>query len=113
MPLQYNEFYNKNTGLTIGVENLLFSRQSDYQLMELYESNTWWTLLTIDVMIMLSELYEFDYHVMLAHIAMFSHPAQKRVLIIGGGDGVTAREVLRHPFVTRVDMVEIDKMVVD
>ncbi|HLR89956.1 MAG TPA: polyamine aminopropyltransferase [Balneolaceae bacterium] len=113
MPLQYNEFYNKNTGLTIGVEKLLFSRQSEYQLVEVYETDTWGNLLTIDGMVMLSERDEFVYHEMLAHVAMFSHPAPKRVLIIGGGDGGTAREVLKHPSVTRVDMVEIDKTVVD
>src|SRR5690625_5729529 len=90
MPLQYNEFYNKNTGLTIGVEKLLFSRQSEYQLVEVYETDTWGNLLTIDGMVMLSERDEFVYHEMLAHVAMFSHPAPKRVLIIGGGDGGTA-----------------------
>src|SRR5690625_2269038 len=79
MPLQYNEFYNKNTGLTIGVEKLLFSRQSEYQLVEVYETDTWGNLLTIDGMVMLSERDEFVYHEMLAHVAMFSHPAPKRV----------------------------------
>ncbi|TVR15573.1 MAG: polyamine aminopropyltransferase [Balneolaceae bacterium] len=113
MPLQYNEFYNEQTGLTIGLKKLLFSEQSEYQLVEVYETDTWGNLMTIDDMVMLSERDEFVYHEMLAHTAMFTHPNPKRVLIIGGGDGGTAREVLKHASVQHVDMVEIDKTVVD
>lgn len=113
MPLQYNEFYNEQTGLTIGLKKLLFSEQSDYQLVEVYETDTWGNLMTIDGMVMLSERDEFVYHEMLTHVGMFTHPEPKRVLIIGGGDGGTAREVMKHPSVEHVDMVEIDKTVVD
>jgi len=113
MPLQYNEYYNEQTGLTIGLKKLLFSKQSEYQLVEVYETDTWGNLMTIDGMVMLSERDEFVYHEMLAHVPMFTHPKPKRVLIIGGGDGGTAREVLKHNSVIHVDMVEIDKTVVD
>lgn len=112
MPLSYNEYYNKRTGLTVGVNKLLFSEQTDYQLVEVYETDTWGNLMTIDGMVMLSEKDEFVYHEMLSHVGMFSHPNPERVLIIGGGDGGTAREVLRHSSVTKVDMVEIDEAVV-
>ena len=111
--LQYNEFYNGQTGLTIGLKKLLFSEQSDYQLVEVFETATWGNLMTIDGMVMLSDRDEFVYHEMISHVAMFTHPNPGRVLIIGGGDGGTAREVLKHPSVTTVDMVEIDKTVVD
>lgn len=113
MPLLYNEFYNEQTGLTIGLKKLLFSEQSDYQLVEVYETDTWGNLMTIDGMVMLSEHDEFVYHEMISHMAMFTHPNPRRVLIIGGGDGGTAREVLKHRSVIHVDMVEIDKTVVD
>lgn len=113
MPLQYNEFYHENTGLTVGLKKLLFSRQSEYQLVEVYETDTWGNLMTIDGMVMLSEKDEFVYHEMISHVPLFAHPHPKRVLIIGGGDGGTAREVLKHPSVEVVDMVEIDKTVVD
>ncbi|MDX1590801.1 MAG: polyamine aminopropyltransferase [Balneolaceae bacterium] len=113
MPLQYNEYYNEQTGLTIGLKKLLFSEQSEYQLVEVYETDTWGNLMTIDGMVMLSERDEFVYHEMISHVAMFTHPDPKRVLIIGGGDGGTAREVMKHPSVETVDMVEIDKTVVD
>lgn len=113
MPIQYNEFYHERTGLTIGLKKLLFSKQSDYQLVEVYETDTWGNLMTIDGMVMLSERDEFVYHEMLTHVGMFTHPDPKRVLIIGGGDGGTAREVMKHASVQTVDMVEIDKTVVD
>lgn len=113
MPLQYNEYYNEQTGLTIGLKKLLFSEQSKYQTVEVYETDTWGNLMTIDGMVMLSERDEFVYHEMISHTAMFTHPNPKRVLIIGGGDGGTAREVLKHPSVETVHLVEIDKTVVD
>jgi spermidine synthase len=113
VPLAYNEYYNEQTGLTVGLKKLLFSEQSEYQLVEVYESDTWGNLMTIDGMVMLSEKDEFVYHEMLSHVGMFTHPNPKRVLIIGGGDGGTAREVMKHPSVEHVDMVEIDKTVVD
>ena len=113
MPVSYNEYYNQMTGLTVGLKKLLFSEQSEYQLVEVYETDTWGNLMTIDGMVMLSEKDEFVYHEMLAHVPLFTHPNPERVLIIGGGDGGTAREVMKHPSVKQVDMVEIDKTVVD
>jgi spermidine synthase len=112
MPLIYNEYYNGLTGLTVGLEKLLFSEKSEFQLVEVYETDTWGRLMTIDGMVMLSEKDEFVYHEMMTHPGLFSHPAPKKVLIIGGGDGGSAREVLRHPAVELVDMVEIDETVV-
>ncbi len=112
MSLQYNEYYNEKTGLTIGLKRQLFCEQSDYQKVEVFETDTWGNLMTIDGMVMLSEKDEFVYHEMMAHVAMFTHPNPETVLIIGGGDGGTVREVMRHPSVKQVDMVEIDETVV-
>lgn len=112
MPIQFNEFYNENTGLTIGLKKLLFSEQTEYQLVEVHETDTWGNLMTIDGMVMLSQKDEFVYHEMVAHPVMFAHPNPERVLIIGGGDGGTAREVLKHPSVKHLDLVEIDEAVV-
>ncbi|MEX0844940.1 MAG: polyamine aminopropyltransferase [Balneolaceae bacterium] len=112
MPIQFNEFYHENTGLTIGLKKLLFSEQTEYQLVEVYETDTWGNLMTIDGMVMLSEMDEFVYHEMVAHPVMFAHSKPEKILIIGGGDGGTAREVLKHSSVKQVDMVEIDEAVV-
>ncbi len=110
--MQFNEYYNGRTGLTVGIKEILFSEQTPYQKVEVFKTDTWGNMLTIDGMVMLSEMDEFVYHEMIVHVGMFSHPAPRRVLIIGGGDGGTAREVLRHPSVEHVDMVEIDEAVV-
>ena len=108
----YNEYYHGRTGLTVGVHNVLFSEQTPYQKVEVLETDTWGNLLTIDGMVMLSEQDEFVYHEMLVHPVMVAHPNPKRVLIIGGGDGGTAREVLKHASIKEVDLVEIDEAVV-
>lgn len=112
MSLTYDEYYNGRTGLTVGVNKLLFSEKTPYQTVEVFETDTWGNLMTIDGMVMLSEKDEFVYHEMLSHVPVFTHPKPERVLIIGGGDGGTAREVMRHEAVKKVDMVEIDEAVV-
>lgn len=112
MPFQYNEFYNEQTGLTIGIKKQLFHEQTPFQTVEVFETDTWGNLMTIDGMVMLSEKDEFVYHEMMAHVPLLTHPNPEKVLIIGGGDGGTAREVLKHPVVKHVDMVEIDEAVV-
>jgi spermidine synthase len=108
----FHEYYHGRTGLTIGRGATLFSEQSDFQHVEVFESDTWGNVMTIDGIVMLSERDEFVYHEMLVHVPLFSHPNPRRVLIIGGGDGGSAREALRHPSVERVDMVEIDETVI-
>lgn len=112
MSLTYNEFYNERTGLTVGIEKVFFSEQTPYQKVEILETDTWGKMMTIDGMVMLSEKDEFVYHEMLSHAGLFSHPNPERVLIVGGGDGGTAREVMRHQSVLHVDLVEIDEAVI-
>ena len=65
-----------------------------------------------DSLAMVSEWDEYVYHEMMAHVPLFVHPRPERVLIIGGGDGGTAREVIRHKNVHECTVVEIDEMVV-
>lgn len=113
MSLQYNEYYHGRTGLTVGLNRQLFSLQTPYQLVEVYETDTWGNLMTIDGMVMLSERDEFVYHEMLSHVGLATHLRPETVLIIGGGDGGTAREVMKHPSVSRVDLVEIDEAVTE
>jgi len=112
MSLTFNEFYNGRTGLSVGINKTLFSEQTPYQKVEVLQTDTWGNLMTIDGMVMLSEKDEFVYHEMLSHGGLFAHPNPERVLIVGGGDGGTAREVMRHNSVRQVDMVEIDEAVI-
>lgn len=91
----------------------LFRGKSAFQTVEVVETAGHGRLLLIDGMTMVSERDEFVYHEMIAHVPLFVHPRPRRVLVIGGGDGGTVREVLRHESVERCVLVEIDALVVE
>jgi len=91
---------------------LLASVQSDYQLIEAYQSPHFGRMLVIDGVVQLTERDEYIYHEMLSHVPLHIHPDPQRVLIIGGGDGGLLREVARHPRVRDVTLAEIDPEVV-
>ena len=91
----------------------LFSQKSEFQQVDVVETEGHGRMLFNDHLAMISERDEFIYHDMITHVPLFVHPNPKRVLVIGGGDGGTAREVLRHGSVEVCDMVEIDELVVE
>lgn len=93
--------------------DLLFKGQSPFQKVEVYDTFAFGRLLTLDGMIMCTEKDEFGYHEMITHVPTFSHGKMKRALVIGGGDGGTVRELLKHDTFDEVVMVEIDEMVID
>ena len=95
------------------VRRRLYQGQSDYQTIEVLELETFGTALVLDGIMQTTTEDEFIYHEMLAHVPLLAHPDPRRVLIIGGGDGGLAREVLRHAAVKEVVLVEIDRMVVE
>lgn len=95
------------------VKNVLFSKKSEFQTVDVVETAGHGKMLLNDGLVMVTERDEFVYHDMIAHVPLFVHPNPKKVLVIGGGDGGTAREVLRHESVEKCVMVEIDKAVVD
>ena len=107
------ETYAQDVVLKFLCKKILFSDQSPYQKVEIVETDYFGRVLLNDDIIMISEKDEFVYHEMLAHVPLFLHPNPEKILIIGGGDGGTAREVLKHPSVKVCRMVEIDQMVVD
>jgi len=111
--LWIEEKFEDYLGLRLKVEKTLFSGKSAFQQVDVVETRGHGRVLLNDGLIMVSERDEFAYHDMITHVPLFTHPAPKRVLVIGGGDGGTAREVIRHPEVETCIMVEIDAMVVD
>ena len=90
----------------------LFKEKSEFQEVKILDTYRYGKMLTIDQMVMTTEKDESHYHEMIAHPAMFSHGQVKNVLVIGGGDGGTVREVLKHENVEKVTMVEIDEVVI-
>ena len=95
------------------IQKTLFSKKSDFQSVSVLETTGFGRMLLNDGFVMISERDEFVYHEMIAHVPLFIHPYPRKVLIVGGGDGGTAREVLRHKEVESCDMVEIDALVVE
>lgn len=113
MSLWYTETYNDNVRFGLKTTRSLFHKRSEYQLVEVFDTEAFGRCLAIDGIYMTSEGDEFYYHEMLVHPAMVTAPKIDRVLVIGGGDGGTARTALSYPQVKHVDMVEIDGVVVE
>ena len=113
LPLWVTETHQNSVSLSFRVEKTLFSGQSPWQRVDVVKTAGHGVMLLNDGLIMLSERDEFIYHEMIAHVPLFVHPSPRRILVIGGGDGGTVREIMRHPGVERVVMVEIDEMVVN
>jgi len=111
--LWVEEKFKDFLGLRLKVEQVLFSGRSEFQTVDVVETKGHGKMLLNDGLIMVTERDEFAYHDMISHVPLFVHPDPKNVLIIGGGDGGTAREVIRHKNVEKCVMVEIDAMVVD
>ena len=97
--------------LSLAGARRLHAEQTAWQTIEVYETGTFGTLLAIDGCVMLTDRDSFIYHEMLAHPALFAHPAPRRVYIFGGGDCGTLREVLRHRSVESVLQAELDERV--
>ncbi len=109
-------FYEKHTrgyGVHWKVKEVLHTEKTRFQELAVIETVEWGKTLVLDGNIQVTERDEFIYHEMIAHIAMNAHPHPQKILIIGGGDGGTAREVLKHDSVKVVDLVEIDERVVE
>ncbi len=92
---------------------VLYDSETAHQRLRVIENATFGRVLTLDDVVQTTEGDEFIYHEMMAHVPVLAHGAARRVLIIGGGDGGMAREVLRHPSIEHVTMVEIDAGVVE
>ncbi len=99
----------KDTALSYEIIKKLYGKRSKFQMVEVYKTKKHGNLMALDGCFMLTEKEEFVYHEMIAHIPLFSHPNPQNVLVIGGGDGGTVREVLKHKTVKKIDFVEIDE----
>ena len=108
-------FENDSNKLKFGykIKETLFQEKSPFQDIKVYETEAYGKMLVIDDFVMLTETDEFVYHEMIAHIPLCYYKKEaKRVLVIGGGDGGTVREVLKHKSVEKVVLCEIDELVV-
>lgn len=104
-------FQNEGTGFSLQIKERLEAQQSDYQFIEIYDTETFGKLMVIDGCVMLTTRDNFLYHEMMSHPALFTHPNPKKVVIIGGGDCGTLKEVLKHSSVESAVQVDIDEWV--
>lgn len=104
---------HEESGSAIGykVRQRLHTEQSDYQRIDVYETSDFGHAMALDGCWMVTERENFIYHEMMAHPALFTHPEPLDVVIIGGGDCGTLREVLKHPSVERAVQIELDERV--
>lgn len=113
MELWYTEKHSEHVGITLKVTKTLFSGESEFQKLDIVETPEYGRMMLLDGLVMVTERDEFVYHDMIVHPALFTHPAPKKVLVIGGGDGGTIREIMKHPGVEQAVLCEIDGLVID
>lgn len=107
------ETLHRDFRLKLRSSRVLHQGETAFQRIALFENPTFGRVLALDDCIQTTERDEFIYHEMLTHLPMLAHGAVRRVLIIGGGDGGTLEEVLKHATVERVAMIEIDRAVIE
>lgn len=98
---------------SLQVKKVLHEEKSKFQEIKIIETNNYGTALILDGIIQCTTRDEFAYQEMISFLPLCSHPNPKKVLIVGGGDGGVAREVVKHPSVAEVHQVEIDERVVE
>lgn len=111
--LWYSEYHTPNVRFSIRVKEQLHHEKSEYQSISIYDSEEFGRFLTLDGIMMLTQKDEFIYHDMITHTAMAVNPKIKNILVIGAGDGGVARELTKYSGIENIDIVEIDKRVVE
>lgn len=110
--LWMTEYYN-SAGHTFKINEHLFHKVSEFQTIEIVDTDCYGRMLLLDGMVMTTEKDEFIYHELIAHIPLLTHAIIKKVLIIGDGDGGVARELLKYSSIDEIIVCEIDKIVID
>jgi len=103
----------KGRALRVRITKSLEKIKSEFQEIEVVESESFGKVLLIDGVIMLTESDEFCYHEMITHVPLCVHPKAQKVLVIGGGDGGAIREILKHDNIKEIEICEIDKKVIE
>ena len=112
MELWFSEQHTPNVRLSLKVEKQLFGETSEFQRTDIFDSTEFGRILVLDGRIMITERDEFIYHEMITHVPLCVNPEIKKVLLVGGGDGGSARELLKYDTIEKIDLVEIDETIV-
>ncbi|WP_418790057.1 polyamine aminopropyltransferase [Phosphitispora sp. TUW77] len=108
-----NEKHTDGYSVKWKLNEILYTEQSDFQHLAVVNTFDFGKALVLDGIVQTTEKDEYIYHEMIVHPAMMAHPNPQKILVIGGGDGGTVREVTRYQSVAEVDLVEIDEKVVN
>ena len=113
MELWFSEFHTPDVKHSLRVNRHLYSKKSDYQQIDIYDTPEFGKVLTLDGNVMLTERDEFIYDEMMTHVPMAVHPNIQDVLVIGAGDGGVVRELARYDTIRSIDLVEMDAQVIE
>ncbi|CAB1130236.1 spermidine synthase; polyamine metabolism [Candidatus Hydrogenisulfobacillus filiaventi] len=113
MNVWVTEWQTPDVGLSLKVKAVLWQERTPYQELAVVDTEAYGRVLLLDGAIQTTDRDEYVYHEMITHVPLTVHPHPRRVAVIGGGDGGTIREILKHPEVEEVHLVEIDERVVE
>lgn len=113
MEMWYTDQHTENVRFSMKVQNQIISRNSSFQRIDLLQTYDYGKVLVLDGELMITERDEFIYHEMIVHVPMAIHPEVERVLVIGGGDGGSVRELTKYDTIKQIDVVEVDEDVVN
>lgn len=109
----FTEKQTDHFGITMKVKRTLHTEQTDFQKLDMVETEEFGNMLLLDGMVMTTQVDEFVYHEMVAHPVLHTHPDPKMVLVVGGGDGGVIREIMKHEKVEKAVLVDIDGKVIE
>lgn len=112
MELWLTEEQSEGVRFSLKIDKHIYSKQSKFQKIDIFDTKTFGRVFTLDGIIMTTEKDEFIYHEMITHVPMSVNTNIKNILVIGGGDGGTVRELVKYKNIVKIDMVEIDEEVV-
>ena len=113
MEIWFSQKDTENVKTSVRVDKQLFSSQSEYQRIDVFQSQEFGRMIRLDGEIIFSEADEFIYNEMVVHVPMAVHPHVRNVLIIGGGDGGVAKVITQYQEIESIDVVEPDEMFID
>ncbi|MDX1514023.1 MAG: polyamine aminopropyltransferase [Gammaproteobacteria bacterium] len=113
MARQFHETLFQGYGQFFDIDRVVFETRTEHQHLIIFENRAFGTVMALDGIVQTTQRDEFVYHEMLVHTPILAHGDVKRVLIIGGGDGGSLRETLKHPAIEQVIQVEIDASVIE
>ncbi|NLY29873.1 MAG: polyamine aminopropyltransferase [Firmicutes bacterium] len=113
MELWYTEKQTEHVGMTCKTKGTLLRKRSPYQEVAVIDTEQFGRMLLLDGIVQTTVADEFVYHEMIAHVPLNAHPNPRKVAVIGGGDGGTIREIIKHDTVEQAVLVEIDAEVIE